>query len=194
MLIAGRRLHAHHQAQARQHIGVVHMGRTPRLFGIVADNSAFLMPIKNFDRGIDIDDVALAKQRQDASVKVPLQPGQPLLDRDCRQAPAQRILADDPAHAHEFRQDAVRAQRGDMRIAPVPGQHGKYPGAVYVPDFWRIGARIFERAIRVQSIENTRDLQELDEIHRWSERRQRARTVPLYLHRSAECIERFPVL
>ena len=51
MLIAGRRLHAHHQAQTRQHIGMVHMGGTPRLFGIVADNSAFLVPIKKFDAG-----------------------------------------------------------------------------------------------------------------------------------------------
>jgi hypothetical protein len=53
--------------------------------------------------GIDIDDVALAKQRHDASVKVPLKPSETFFNGDRRQGPAQRILADDPVHAHEFR-------------------------------------------------------------------------------------------
>jgi hypothetical protein len=41
---------------------------------------------------------------------------------DALQRPAQRVLADDLGHAQRLRGHGVAAQRGDVRVAPVPGQ------------------------------------------------------------------------
>jgi hypothetical protein len=51
VLIAGRCFDAHDKAQARQHISVMHMRGAPWLLRIVADHSAFLVPVEQLHRG-----------------------------------------------------------------------------------------------------------------------------------------------
>jgi hypothetical protein len=52
-----------------------------------------------------------------------------------RQCPAQRVLADDLAHAQNLRADTVTAQRGDMRIAMVARQNRQEPGSQERPAY-----------------------------------------------------------
>jgi hypothetical protein len=84
VLIARCRLNAHDQAEAREHIGMMHMRGPAGPCRIIADNGALLVPVKKLQRRIDVDDVALAKQRQDASVEVPPKPSEPFSSGDCR--------------------------------------------------------------------------------------------------------------
>jgi hypothetical protein len=63
VLVAGRRLHAHHEAHAGESVRVMHVARPARLLGIVADDRALLVPVERLDRRVDVTDPGLAEQR-----------------------------------------------------------------------------------------------------------------------------------
>jgi len=51
---------------------------------------------------------------------------------DAFERPAQRILADDLGHAQRLRRHGVAAQRGDVGVAPVPGQQPQHQRAQHI--------------------------------------------------------------
>jgi hypothetical protein len=123
VLIAGMHLNPQHQAQIRHHVGVIAMRRPPRFVRIVADHRALLMAVERLDRGIDIKNPRLVEQRPHAIIQMPLQPLHAGGLVDLCQRPPQRIFTDHFAHAEQRRIDRIAAQRRDVRLAPVPGQH-----------------------------------------------------------------------
>ena len=126
MLVAGRHFHAHDEARPRQHIGVKHVRRPARFFRIVADDRPFLMPIEQFYRRIDIDDIILAKQWRRAQIDVFLHPVCSLVLGHRLQAVSDRILADDLRHAEHLGQHRIGTQRRDVGIPSVARQHRQH--------------------------------------------------------------------
>ena len=58
------------------------------------------------------------------------------------QRPAQRVFADELVHAQGLRCQRVAAQRGDVRVAPVPGQQPQQQRAQHVALVWCIAAAV----------------------------------------------------
>src|SRR5271166_5237236 len=86
--------------------------RTSGLLGIVAQDRSFLRAIERLDRRINVEDPRLGQKRLRAKCKMPAQPRRAFLLLDRLEGPADRILADDLAHAEQLRKDSVAAQRG----------------------------------------------------------------------------------
>jgi hypothetical protein len=81
------------------------------------------MAVERLDRGVDIEHPRLVEQRPHAVIEMRLQPLHAGAFLDLRQRPPQRIFTDHLAHAEQRRIDRIAAQRRDVGIAPVPGQH-----------------------------------------------------------------------
>src|SRR5271165_3015835 len=88
-------------------VGVIAMARTSRLLGVVAQDRSFLMAIERLDRRIDVEDPRLGQKRLHTKCKMPAQPRRAFLLLDRLEGPADRILADDLAHAEQLRKDSV---------------------------------------------------------------------------------------
>ena len=190
MRVAGRGLHAHHETQPRQHVGVMHVARPPRLLRIAADDGAFLVPVKWLHRRVDVDDVALAETWERGRIEMSLQPVEALPLGDRGQAVTQRVLAHDLRHAQQLGQHLVAAQRRHMGVTLVPCECRQHPRAGHVANLRGVRARVGQRAVRDRRIEPARHLQERGEIDELTERRQRARWIPVYLDRATECVQR----
>src|SRR5438132_1659588 len=72
---------------------------------------------------VDIKNPGLAQQRPRAIVELLLQPGPPGFRRDLAQCPTHCVLAHHLGHPEQWGIDRVAAQRRDMGVAPMPGQH-----------------------------------------------------------------------
>jgi hypothetical protein len=132
IFITGQHIDPQHQAQAREHVGVIGVRRTPGLVRIVADLSPLLMAVDSLHRAVHVEHPWLAQQRRGAVVQMVLQPGQACGCANRRQAAAHRVLADNLAHAEQRRVHRITAQRSDVRVAPMSGQHGQHHSAEQV--------------------------------------------------------------
>jgi hypothetical protein len=165
------------------------MARTPRLLGIVAQDRPFLMTVKRLDRRIDVENPRLGQQRLHAILKVSAQPDGPSRLVDRLEGATDRVLADDLPHPQKFRQHAVAAQRCDMRVALVAGEHGEHRRAENVPLARRVRAQIAQRTVGHQGVEQSGRFEEVDEERQLPKRRHRrfthsTRTGPTKLSRS----------
>jgi hypothetical protein len=100
-----------------------------------------------------------------------------------------RVLADDLLHSQEFRQHGVAAQRRDMRITPVAGEHRQHRRAENVPPPWRVRAHIAQRTVGDEGVEQPGRLEEVDEERKLAKRRHRRFMVPLNPDRTKETVE-----
>ena len=188
MLVAGLDLDLQDQPQLGDHIAVVGVRRPARLVRIVADHRALLPSVERLDRGIDIEDPRLTQERPEGVVEMPLQPVHPGRLVDPRQRPAHRILAHHPTHPQQRRVHRVAAQRGDMRVALMPGQNRQQQSAQDVALGSRVRAGQRQRTVPNPGIEQAAELEELDEERQLPERRRRRTRVPLDVHPAAEGI------
>ena len=78
------------------------------------------MAVERLDRGIDIENPGLLKQRPDTIIQMRLQPLHAGALVDLRQRPSQRILADHFAHPEQRRVDRIAAQCRDVCIVRIP--------------------------------------------------------------------------
>src|SRR5271166_5904661 len=141
MFVAGTDVDIENKARRGHRIGVVAMARTPRLLGIVAQGRPFLMAVKRLDRRIDVENPGLGEQRLHAILKVLTQPGGAFRLVDRLEGAPDRVLADDLLHPQELRQHSVTAQRRDMRVALVAGEHGEHRRSCPCGRRWLHGAR-----------------------------------------------------
>jgi hypothetical protein len=153
VLAAGLDLDRQGQAQLADHVGMVDMGRPAGLVRVVADLRPLLVAKERLDRGVDVQDPGLARQRPDAVVEMPRQPGEPRRLVDPGQRPAHRILAHHLAHAEQPRVDPVGAQAGDVGVAAMPRQHRQQHRAQHVAHLGRVGAGVGQRTVRHPGIE-----------------------------------------
>src|SRR4249919_1336752 len=85
---------------------------------------------------------------------------------------------------------AIAAKRRDVGIALVPRQNRKHRCAKHVALLRRVGARIGERTIGHERVEQARTLQIFDEERELPIGRQRRRGIPSDPHRTGPPIER----
>ena len=131
------------------------MARTPRLLGIVPQDRPFLMTVKRLDRRIDVENSGLGDERLHAILKVLTQPDGPSRLVDRLEGATDRVLADNLLHPKELRQHGVAAQRRDMRVALVAGEHGKHRRAENVPLARRVRAQIAQRTVGHEGVEQS---------------------------------------
>ena len=79
-----------------------------------------------------------------------------------------------------------------MRVPLGPGQHRQHRRAQDVPLLRRVGARVPQRAIRDEGVEQPRRLQIVDEEGKLTERCHRRLVVPFDPHRAAETVDLDP--
>ena len=123
IFVAGQHIDPQDQSPARQHVGVIGVRGTAGFVRIVADLGAFLMAVQGLHRTVHVEHPRLVQQRRSAVVQVVLQPGQPVRFADLGQATAHQILAANLAHAEQGRIHRITAQRGDVGVAAMAGQH-----------------------------------------------------------------------
>jgi hypothetical protein len=113
---------------------------------------------------------------------VVLQPGQAFGFANRCQAAANRSLADNLAHAEQRRVHRIAAQRGDMRVAAMPGQHRQQHGAEQVALLRRIRTGERKRTVRHPGVEQPGLFEVVDEEGQLPERRDWRRRVPPNMH------------
>ena len=133
VLVARLNLDLQHQPQIGQHVAVIGMRGPPRLLRVVTDHRSFLMAVERFHRRVHIKNPGFAQQRASAIVELFLQPGSPGFRLDLAQCPTDRVLADHLGHPEQWWIDRVAAQRRDVGVAPMPGQHRQHHCPQYVP-------------------------------------------------------------
>ena len=114
-----------------------------------------------------------------------LQPLSALNLSDGLEAPAHRVLADDLLHAQQLGEHAIAAKRRDVGIAFMPRQNREHCRAEHIALLRRVGARISERAIGHERVEQARHLEILDEEWQLPVGRQRRCGIPFDPHRSS---------
>ena len=107
-----------------------------------------------------------------------LQPLSALNLSDGLEAPAHRVLADDLLHAQQLGEHAIAAKRRDVGIAFMPRQNREHCRAEHIALLRRVGARISERAIGHERVEQARHLEILDEEWQLPVGRQRRCGIP----------------
>ena len=136
------------------------MAWTPRLLGIVAERRPFLMTVKRLDRGVDVENPGLDQQRLDAKREMTPQPNRAFRLADRLEGPPDGVLADDLLHPQKLRQHGVAAQRHDMRVALVAGQHRQHRRSKDVALLWRVRAHIAQRTVGHERVEQPARLEE----------------------------------
>src|SRR5215831_5666900 len=170
MLVARLNLDLQHQPQIGQYVAVIGMRGPARLLGIVADHRSFLMAVERFHRRVDIENPWFAQQRPGAIVELLLQPGSPRFRLDLAQCPTDRVLADHLGHPKQWWIDRVAAQRRDVGVAPMPGQHRQQHCSQYVPLRRRVRARQRQRAPRNPAVKQPALLQVFNEKRKLAKR------------------------
>ena len=94
---------------------------------------------------------------------MPPQPYRAFLLVDRLEGTADGILADDLAHAEQLRKDSVAAQRGDMGVALVTGEHGEHRRPHNVGLLGCVGTAVAQRQLGDQGVEQSARLEEIDE-------------------------------
>jgi len=105
-----------------------------------------LVAEQRLDSGIDVQNPRRVERFPHAGQKLWPQPVLALVGGQARQRPAQRVLADDLAHAKNPRTDPVATQRGDIRVAMVTSEDRKEPGTQNVPLLACVAAAVGQRA------------------------------------------------
>jgi hypothetical protein len=182
VLVTGLDLELQYQPQIGQHVAVISMRRPPRLLRVVTDHRSFLMAVERFHRRVDVKNPRFAQQRASAIVELLLQPGSPGFRRDLAQGPTHCVLADHLGHPEQGWINRVAAQRRDVSIAPMPGQHRQHHCPQYVPLRRRIGARQRQRAPRNPAVEQPALLQIFNEKWKLAKRGHRGPLARLPLH------------
>ena len=163
-------------------------GSTPASWDCSQDRS-FLMAVERLDRRIDVEDPGLGQQRLHAKRQMTAQPSRAFRLVDRLEGPPDRVLADNLLHPQEFRQHRVAAQRRDMRVALVAGEHGQHRRAENVPLPGRVRAQIAQRTVGDQRVEQPARLEEVDEERNLAKRRHRRFMVPFDPDRTKETVE-----
>jgi len=114
------------------------------------------------------------------------QPGRAFGLVDRREGASYRVLADNLLHPQKVRQHGVAAQRRNMRVALVAGQHGQHRRAKNVALAGRVRAHIAQRTVGDERVKQPGRLEEVDEERRLPERRRRRFVVPLNPDRTEE--------
>ena len=120
---------------------------------------------------------------------MPAQPRRAFLLLDRLEGPADRILADDLAHAEQLRKNSVAAQRGDMGVALVTGEHGEHRRPHNVALLRRVGTAVAQRTVGDQGVEQSARLEEINEERQLPKRRQRRLVVPFDPDRTKETVK-----
>ena len=117
------------------------------------------------------------------------QPSRAFRLADRLEGPPDGVLADDLLHPQKLRQHGVAAQRRDMRIALVAGQHRQHRRSKNVARLGRIRAHITQRTVGHQRVEQSARLEEVDEERQLPQRRHRRLMVPFNPDRAKETVE-----
>jgi hypothetical protein len=117
------------------------------------------------------------------------QPCRALVFVDRREGATYRVLAEDFLHAQKLWQNDIPTKGRDMRVTLVPGQDRQHRRTKHVAILRRVRACVMQRAIRDESVEQTRCFQKVDEERQLSQRRQRRPGVPLNANRTSETVE-----
>jgi hypothetical protein len=155
VLLAARHFDLQHNAPLGHQIAVINMRRAAALGRVVTDLGSLRMTVERLDRRIDIQDPRLAQQRPHAILQLLAQPADPGRLVDLAQRPPYRVRADHLFHSQQRRVDRFGAQRRDVRVAPVPGQHRQQHRAQHVALGRRVRASQVQRAARDPAVEQT---------------------------------------
>jgi len=100
------------------------------------------MAVKRLDGRIDLEDPGLSQQRLDAKPEMTSQPYRAFRLADRLEGPPDGVLADHLLHPQKLGQHGVAAQRRDMRVALVAGQHRQHRRSKDVALLRRVRAHI----------------------------------------------------
>ena len=155
---------------------------------VVANLCALLAPIQWLDAGINVQHPRPLQGLVYRMHQARTHPCRAGCFVHALQRPAQRIFADHLGHAQRLRGHRVAAQRGDVRVAPMPGQQPEHQRAQYVAFVRRVAAAVGQRAIRHPALEDASSGQKLREEHQLAMRRGRRTFVPAHVHAPAQRI------
>jgi hypothetical protein len=144
--------------------------------------------IERLYRGVDVENPWLTQQRAGGVIEMFLQPRQAGTLLDPVEAAAHRILTHQLVHPQQRRIDRVAAQRRDVGVAPMPGQHREHHGAEDITLVRSVRACVFQRAIRYKVVEHRAQLEKIDEERQLAKRRQRRAAVPFDMDRPGKGI------
>ena len=118
---------------------------------------------KPLDRRIDVENPGLGDERLRAILKVLTQPGGAFRLVDRFEGAPDRVLADDLLHPQELRQHSVAAQRRDMRVVLVAGEHGEHRRSQNVAPVGRVRTPVAQRTVGDQGVKKSARLEEINE-------------------------------
>lgn len=156
------------------------MRRPARLVRVVAQHRT-LLPVQRLDRGIDVPNPLVRRQQAEGAVtQMPLHPvrRRRVLFRRVAQCAPQRVFRQHPAHPQHPGIHAIIAQRRDMRVAAVTGQHRQQPRAQNVLLARRVRTRVSQRAVGKPALPQPGRVQKLDEVRQLPQRRGRRALIP----------------
>ena len=187
---AAGNLHFQYQAQLGHQVTVVDVRRPATLARVVTHLGRLLMAVQRLDRGVDIQNPGLAQQRPHAVLQLLAQPPDPARLVNLAQRPPYRVLADHFLHPQQRRVDGIGAQRRDVRVPPVPGQHRQQHRAEHLALARCVRARQPQRTARHPAVKQTTLLQVLDEKRQLAHRRHRRRRLPLQVNPAGKRLRR----
>src|SRR5271165_6250133 len=147
------------------------------------------MAVKRLDRRIDVENSGLGEERLHAILKVLTQPGGAFRLVDRLEGAPDRVLADNLLHPQELRQHSLAAQRRDMRVAPVAGEHGENRRSQNVASVGRVRTPVAQRTVGDQGVKKSARLEEMDEERQLPKRRQRRLVIPFHSDRTKETVK-----
>ena len=101
---------------------------------------------------------------------------------------AQHVFADDFVHPQRLCRHRITAQRGDVRITPMPSQQAQHQRAQHVAFVGCVAAAVAQRALRHPALEHAGSGQELRKEDQLAVRRGRRTPVPAHVHASAQSV------
>jgi len=148
VLLAGTDHHIENHAQMTHEVCMQGVAGTAWLVRVVTYIGSALLAEQRLDGGVDVQYPGRVQSRLDAGKKLLPEPIAAHVLTHPAQRPAQRVFADDLAHAKDLRTDSVAAQSGDMRIAMMPGEDQQEPSAKYAALVRGVVAAVGQRATR----------------------------------------------
>jgi len=139
------------------------------------------MPVERLHRGVDIENPRFAQKRSRGVIEMSLQPCQSGALVDLVEPTPHRILADHLPHPQQRRIHRVATQRRHVRVTPMPGQHRQQHRAEDIALSRRIRARVEQRTVRHQAVEQPALLEVFNEERELPKRRHRRTAVPFHM-------------
>jgi hypothetical protein len=130
------------------------------------------------------------QQRAVTKLQMVLQPGGAGGLLGLQERAAHRVLAQDPAHAQQLRVDPVGADRGDVRVATLAGQHRQQQRPQQVDVGRGVGRAPRQRALFHPGLEEFGRLEEFDEEGQLAQRGDSRLRIPLHVDPPAEGFDR----